>query len=46
MKVRRTLSLAILLAGPAVAQKKPPAPPPPADTVRLRFGWPVGLTAR
>lgn len=46
MKVRLALSLAILLAGPAVAQKKPPAPPPPADTVRLRFGWPVGLTAR
>lgn len=46
MQVRLALSLAILLAGPAVAQKKPPAPPPPADTVRLRFGWPVGLTAR
>lgn len=46
MRGRLALGLAVLLAGPAVAQKKPPAPPPPADTVRLRFGWPVGLTAR
>jgi hypothetical protein len=36
----------LAVAGAATAQKKDAAATPPPDTVRLRFGWPVGLTAR
>lgn len=36
----------LAVADAAAAQKKDAAATPPPDTVRLRFGWPVGLTAR
>lgn len=48
--MHRAVWLFCLLAAPAAAQKpaeKPvPAAAPAPDTVRLRFNWPVGLTAR